>query len=140
MTTYNRTVPGGYHYPTVVAYDSAAIGQFSAGNGDTYGLARLPGEAIGTTTLSLTNIVSGSRYRIEVASTGALASPSGSATGTYTSGALDITLDLFAPGSDENALRIKVRNATGTPKYKPFETQATLSAAAQSVFVGQIED
>jgi len=105
-----------------------------------YSIQKGPTDAIGSTTLSLTNIAAGSSYRIEVASTGALASPSGSAAGVYASGALDITLDLFAPGSAENALRIKVRKGSAGPKYQPFETQTTMSAAPQAVFVAQVID
>lgn len=94
----------------------------------------------GSTTLTLTNLVVGSRYRFEVAATGALAEPTANAVGVAAASDVDITLDYYAPGNSLNAVRAKVRNASSSPKYKPWETQAVLSKTPQSVFVSQQED
>jgi len=100
--------------------------------GHSVGVARLPGDSVGTTTVTLTNLVVGSAIRIEVASTGALVT---SRTATLSSEAF--SLDYYASGDPANDLRIKVRKASAAPLYKPYETQATLGAAQQSIFIAQ---
>lgn len=121
-------VPDGIKAAMIVGYGQHSIQKLST-------------DSIGTTTVTLTNVVVGSRYRIEVAGTGALAEPTANAEGVAASSTVPITLNLYAAGNANNALRVKVRKATpGSTAYRPFETQLTLSAAAQSAFVGQIED
>lgn len=104
------------------------------------GRMRLPTEPLGTMTLTLINVVVGSRYRIERQGDGSLATPTASGEGVAASGTVAVTLDYYAAGNANNDVRIKVRKASAVTRYKPFETQATLTAAAQSVFVGQISD
>ena len=90
--------------------------------------------ALGNYTLTLTNVVVGSRVHIasqdaehifvdEVVST---SEP------TYALGVYGV----FAM----NQLRVKVRKGTVAPTYKPFETLATAIVGAQSIYVGQIPD
>lgn len=106
-----------------------------------YSVQKAATDSIGTTTVTLTNVVVGSRYRIEVASTGALAEPAANAEGTTSnSDPLPITLNLYAAGNSNNSLRIKVRKGSAATKYQPFETQVTLSAQAQSVYIAQVPD
>ena len=91
-----------------------------------------PAPVLGTTTLTLTNLVVNSAIRIEVASTGALVTSR-----TAASASEEFSLDYYTSGSASNDLRIKVRKASSAPLYKPYETQATLGAASQSIFIAQ---
>lgn len=99
-----------------------------------------PTDAQGITIVTLTNMVVGSRYRIERQGDGSLATPTGNAEGVAASSTVPITLDYYGTGSANNDLRIKVRNASGSPTYKPFETLTSIGAASQSLYVGQIAD
>lgn len=105
-----------------------------------YSLSPLPTDSVGVTTLTLTNVVVGSRYRIERQGDGSLATPTANAEGVAGSSTVAITLDYYAAGNANNDVRIKVRKGTAAPKYLPFETQATLGAAAQSTYVAQVAD
>jgi hypothetical protein len=90
------------------------------------GVARLPTDPVGTFTLRLKNIVRGSRYRIEVATTGALADTDGEGdapAGTGTTTDVDITLPYYASGNANNDLRIKVRK--GRLLHRPALSSAT---------------
>lgn len=95
----------------------------------------LPTDPIGTFSLTLTNIVIGSRIHIEAQDDGTTLHDSVADTANET-----INLSTYAAGSPYNALRIKVRKGTGAPTYKPFETLATAIVGAQSIYVGQIPD
>ena len=99
---------------------------------------RLADDSIGTTQLTLTNIVAGSRFRIEVASTGALCEPAANTTGVFS--ANPITLKYYPASNPLNSVRIKVRKSSAAPLYKPFETLTTIGASAQSVYIAQIPD
>ena len=92
-------------------------------------------DPIGTFSLTLTNIVIGSRIHIETQGDGTALHDSVADTTDET-----IALSAYASGSPYNALRIKVRKGTGSPTYKPFETLATAIVGAQSIYVGQIPD
>lgn len=103
--------------------------------GHTVSVQRLPTEPIGTFSLTLTNVVIGSRIHIETQGDGTTLHDS-------VADATDemINLSAYASGSAYNALRIKVRKGTGSPTYKPFETLTTAIVGAQSIYVGQIPD
>ena len=103
--------------------------------GHSYGRLPLPIDPIGTHTLTLTNVVIGSRIHIETQGDGTTLHDSVADAATET-----ISLSAYASGSAYNALRIKVRKGTGSPTYKPFETLATAIVGAQSIYVGQIPD
>lgn len=105
-----------------------------------YSNARLSTDALGSMTLTLTNVVVGSRYRIERQDDGSLATPTANAEGVAASSTVAITLDYYSPGSANNNLRIKVRKGTSAPKFAPFETLATISAVAQSAYIAQVAD
>lgn len=120
-------------------------GPLQPGPGIVHGKARLDDDPIGTCELTLNNIVSGSRWRIEIESTGALAaSPSSDEEGVAATDPEVLTLYLYPQGNPLNDVRIKVRKASGDPRYKPFETLITLAAGGVqtgvSAFVGQIPD
>ena len=99
------------------------------------GMCRFDADAVGTCVVRLQNIVSGSRYRIEVASTGTLL-----ASGVAASTTEDVTIDRYASGNANNSLRIKVRQGSSAPKYQPFETQAESAPGTVLVWVAQVPD
>lgn len=99
-----------------------------------FGVQRLPTDPIGSTTVTLTNVVSGSAIRVEEAD-GTLRESR-----TVTSSTEAFSLSVYSSGSAKNDLVIKVRKGTAAPKYLPFETQATLSLTDQSIFVAQVAD
>jgi hypothetical protein len=104
-------------------------------NGAAAGYQKLASDPIGVFTLTLTNVVIGSRIHIETQGDGTTLHDSVADATDET-----ITLSAYASGSPYNALRIKVRKGTGSPTYKPFETLATAIVGAQSIYVGQIAD
>lgn len=148
MTQY--AVPVKHRFPSTIRgrvfvglnteKDSGVKHTHLASCGDGYSILKTATDAIGSMTLTLTNVVVDSRYRIERQGDGSLATPTGSAEGVAASSTVNITLDVYAPGSANNDIRIKVRKASAAPTYKPFETLATLSATPQSIYVGQIQD
>ena len=97
--------------------------------------ARLPSDPAGVVSLTLTNVVPGSRYRVERQSDGSPVTE-----GVAASSTVVLTLDYYATGNANNDLRIKVRKGTSAPLYKPYETLATIGADDQSVYVAQIPD
>ncbi len=97
--------------------------------------APIPGDSLGTFTLTLTNVVSGSAVRVE--------SQSGGTTlysGTAAGSTLVISLAAYAPGDALNDLRIKVRKGTSSPYYRAYETLTTAFVGSQSIYVSQIPD
>lgn len=85
-----------------------------------------------TLTVSLSNVVVGSAYRLERVSDGTEI-----VSGTAASSAFDLTVDGALLGV---AARLKVRKASGSPYYQPYETQIPSLASTQSIFVSQIAD
>lgn len=131
MSTF-PVMEGGIYIPSRGKSVSARL--------ENVGIQRLPSDPAGSTTITLNNVVVGSRYRIEVASTGALATPTANAEGVAGSSSFPIGLDFFASGNVNNDIRIKVRKGTSSPVYQPYETQATLISVNQSVFISQVLD
>jgi uncharacterized protein YcnI len=86
-------------------------------------------------TLTLTNVVIGSRIRIEEQASGALIEDR-AATGTTEV----FTVPVYSGGNPSNDLRIKVRKGTSGPKYQPFETLAVAAIGTQSVYIAQVAD
>ena len=113
----------------------AARGKTISRGGISIGVCRLPTDPIGTFSLTLTNVVIGSRVHVEKQGDGTTLHDSVADATSET-----ISLSAYASGSPYNALRIKVRKGTGSPTYKPFETLATAIVGAQSIYVGQIAD
>lgn len=105
------------------------------GNGQTISRQALAGDAIGTFTLTLNNVVVGSRVHVEKQSDGTSFNDQVAAVSTVV-----ITLSAYAPGSANNDLRIKVRKASAAPYYKPYETLTTALVGSQSIYVSQIPD
>lgn len=85
-----------------------------------------------TSTLALTNVVTGSSYRVEDTADNSLID-SGTAAGSSVS---VIVPWLGAP----RTLRIKVRKASAAPKYQPFETSAVVGLTDTSTYITQVPD
>ena len=98
-------------------------------------VCRWPTDPIGTFFLTLTNVVIGSRVHVERQGDGMAVYDAVAAASDVT-----ITLNAYAPGNVNNALRIKIRKGTGSPTYRPFETLVTAVVGAQSIYIGQIAD
>jgi len=95
----------------------------------------LPTDPIGILNLTLNNIVTGSSLQIE-SQDGSTTLHNSVISGTTKS----VTLQVYAPGSPLNALRIKVRKGSVAPFYQPYETLLTAVVVSASVYVSQIPD
>lgn len=95
----------------------------------------LPTDPIGTFSLTLTNVVVGSRVHVELQAAGTTLYDDTAAASTVV-----ITLSGYAPGSPNNDLRIKVRKGSSATYYKPYETLTTAIVGEQSIYVSQIPD
>lgn len=91
-----------------------------------------PTDPQGSMVLTLTNVVVGSRYRVEDATSGALV-----AEGTAAASSVALTLDYYLPNQ---TVKIKVRKGTAAPKYQPFDTLAVIGSADQAIYVAQVAD
>ena len=118
-------------YLTIDTY----MGDVASIEGNVASIALLPTDTIGAMTLTLTNLVVGSAVRIEEQAAGTLVEYRAAAGTTEV-----FTVPVYTPGNAKNDLRIKVRKGTAAPKYQPFETLATASVTAQSVYVAQVAD
>ena len=129
----SRMLPGStVAFPRTITYRAAGM-QPNAGS--PAGILRLPTDSIGSMTLTLTNVVIGSRIRIEEQVGGALVDER-TATGTSEV----FSIPVYVGGSAKNDLRIKVRKGTSAPKYQPFETLAVAAVGSQSVYTAQVAD
>lgn len=83
--------------------------------------------------LTIDNIVVGSRYYVVDSATGLV---------EYANTLATSTTEVVSISLQESSLNldIKVRKSTDPIKYKPFNTQATLVAEGASVFIAQVED
>ena len=99
------------------------------------GVCRVPTDPIGTTTITFTNVIDGSSLQIE-SQDGSTTLHNSVISGTTKS----VTLQVYAPGSPLNALRIKVRKGSVEPFYQPYETLLPAAVGAQSIYVSQIPD
>jgi len=110
-------------------------GIFSVGAVAAISRQSLPTDPIGVFTLSLTNLVTGSSLQIESQDSSTVFHNS-VVSGTTKS----VVLQVYAPGSPLNALRIKVRKGSVEPFYQPYETLLPAVVGAQSIYVSQIPD
>lgn len=100
----------------------------------------LPTDPIGTYALTLNNVPAGSRVHIE-SQDGTTTLSDEVATGTNgTFVTYNKTLQVYAGGSPLNNWRIKVRKASESPYYRPYETLMTATVGSGSVYVSMIQD
>jgi hypothetical protein len=117
------------------SYPSTALGMEPVVAGATHGVKRLATDSIGNFTLTLTNLVVGSAIRMETQAAGALIEF------RVAAGTSEVfTIPAYSAGNASNDLRIKVRKGSAAPLYKPYETLATASVGAGSVYIAQIPD
>lgn len=107
----------------------------SAGAGSV-GVFRLPTDPLFYASLTLRNIVGGSRYRITRNDTGAELA-SGVAAG---SGLVDVTISGVACYANPQLVDIVVRNASASPRYKPLNSQAEITKSGATAFIFQVSD
>jgi hypothetical protein len=94
-----------------------------------YSVQKGPTDALFSATLTLQNVVVGSRYRVTRASNGAEL-----ATGVAASPTVELTIPVYEANMQAD---IRVRNASGSPVYKPFETAATMTENGGSAYILQ---
>jgi hypothetical protein len=105
-------------------------------HGHIVGVFRLPTDPLFYADLTLRNVVAGSRYRVTRADTGAEL-----ATGLVSgSGLVDQVISGVACYANPQQVNITVRNASGTPKYKIFDTAAFITKSGASAYIIQIQD
>ena len=105
-------------------------------SGTSFGVCRFTSDPVGVFTLRFRNLVAGSRVRVEAADTAEQFDEfiaSGDSTQLR-------SLLLFPSGNPRNDLRIKVRKASESPAYRPFESQATAQLGTVTVYVFQEPD
>jgi hypothetical protein len=108
-------------------------GAFYMGSEVFYSQQTLPEDPVGTHSLTLTNIVVGSRIHIQ----------SGTTTlhdAVAASSSVVIPMQVYAGGSPLNNWTIKIRKGSSSPTYRPYETQMTATVGASSIYVSQIPD
>ena len=97
------------------------------------GAARLATDPLFFADLTLLNIMGGSRYRVTRASNGAELA-TGVVAGTELT---DVTLSGLAAYANPMLVNITVRNASGSPSYRIFDTAASMVRGGSSAFILQ---
>lgn len=119
---------------TLVSYP-AARGQWSSAGLVSISKQSLPDDPVGYHTVTLKNVVVGSRINIR---------DQNGTTTLYdqiaTVADVAISLQVYAAGSPLNNWRIKVRKASSSPYFQPYETLMTAAVGASSIYVSQIPD
>lgn len=103
--------------------------------GGVFCIQRLPTEPIGSHTLTLTNIVIGSRIAIRDQANTTTLYDQLAATST-----VGISLSVYSSGAPLNDWRIKIRKASEAPYYQPYETLMTATVGSSSIYVSQLPD
>jgi hypothetical protein len=112
-----------------------SVGSSPVQPGALVGKLRLPTDPIGTHTLTLSNVVVGSRIHIrDQADTTTLYDQVADATTEV------IALNVYAAGSTLNNWRIRIRKASSGTTYRPYETLMTATVGSSSIYVSQIAD
>lgn len=118
------------------APDPAKRGRFTHIIGAPWANAPLPTDPAGTMTLTLTNVVPGSRYDLEVMSTRDIVLSGQAETSTVV-----LSIPVYLSGDPKNLLRLKVRKASAAPYYRSYETQVTaLIGTPPPLFINQLLD
>lgn len=112
------------------AQSNRVISSLNAG----LGVFRLPADPLFYATLTLRNVIDASRYRVTRADTGALLA-TGAASGTG-----DVVLTGVACYANPQEVDITVRNASGSTKYKVFDTTAFISRSGGEAYILQQQD
>jgi len=97
------------------------------------GTHRKPTDPLYYAALTIQNAVANTRYRVTRAATG-------DQIATGTGGGGDITVTPIACYANPMLVNIRLRNASGATKYKPFETSAYIYKTGGSAYVIQVVD
>lgn len=122
--------------PAALAGFPAARGRMALAIGMVFETQLLDTDAVGILKLTLTNVVPGSIYDVEVFSTGTPSIPPGTVDGT----SITLMIPVFPAGSVKNTLRVKIRKSTASPYYIPYETQVIAVDGSQSIYINQLSD
>ena len=109
-------------------------GRFYPVVNEMYELQSLPTDPVGVFEITLTNLVVGSAVHIEAVDGPVLVNMVADAPTEV------ITLQTYSAGSALNNLHVKVRKGSGSPFYRPFETDTTSVVGFQSIYVSQIPE
>jgi lipid-binding SYLF domain-containing protein len=107
-------------------------GPFTVGGGVAVSNGRLPTDSIGNFALTLTNLVVGSAISVEAYSTGQQLFFGIAASATQL-----INLGVYQSGDPKNDLRIKIRQGSTAPYYKPYETRQMATIGSASLYIEQ---
>lgn len=99
--------------------------------GGVFAVQRAPTDAYFYGTLTLQNVIAGSRYWVARASDLSVVLGTGIAAGG------DIELAGLPAYANPMLMKIRIRNASGTPAYKPVETYAYLIKAGVTIYIEQ---
>lgn len=129
MTIITTGIPGG-----AFVICRSATGRLEPGVGAgglmASGPFRLPTDPLFYADLTLDNIVVGSRYRVTRRS-------NGDELATGVAASTSETISALPCYSNPMLVDITVRNASGSPAYRVFDTSASLSKAANSAYILQ---
>jgi hypothetical protein len=115
------------------SFGVASNGKMMAGSFGTVGKQRLPTDPLFYADLVLDNIIAGSRYRVTRKLTGAeLATGVAAGTTETISGVPCYALPM--------QVDITVRNASGTPAYRIFDTVASMGKGTNNAYILQQAD
>jgi lipid-binding SYLF domain-containing protein len=123
--------PMNFSYANALSVPSTR-GPFTVGGGVAVSNGRLPTDSIGNFALTLTNLVVGSAISVEAYSTGQQLFFGVAASTTQL-----INLGVYQSGDPKNDLRIKVRQGTTAPYYKPYETRQMAIVGSASLYIDQ---
>lgn len=108
----------------------AASGRVSSGLGASVGIFRLPSDPLFYADLTLENIIVGSRYRVTRRSTGDELATGVAAADPEVIASLPVY-------SNPMQVDITVRNASGSPAYRVFDTVASIPKQGTSAYILQ---
>lgn len=123
-----------YCTPTAILIPAESGKSVSSLLGLTVGVVRLPTDPLFYTDLTLSGIVSGSRYRVTLQASPYTEIATGVASST------EEVLSGLPVYSNPMLVDIVIRNASGGTVYKEFLTAASLSRAVSTAFIIQNED
>ena len=123
--------PMNFSYANVLSVPSTR-GPFTVGGGVAVSNGRLPTDSIGNFALTLTNLVVGSAISVEAYSTGQQLFFGVAASATQL-----INLGVYQSGDQKNDLRIKIRQGSTEPYYKPYETRQMATVGSSSLYIEQ---
>ena len=122
------------HPHALMSFTGSATSRSRAVGMNSFAVASLPTDPIGSFSLTLTNLVIGSVIQVESTTGQVLLNQAADASTEV------LWLQAYSAGSALNSLRIKVRKGSAAPYYQAWETLATAIVGSQSIYVSQIPE